>query len=159
MVQYTVTQKGKPQNLQAPKKWYVNAKSTGDVTLRALGKEIAARSTISPADTQAVLVALTEVLTEHLTGSKIVRLGDFGAFQVSISSDGANTAGKFNTSLIKNLKVVFRIGIDIKEILNNLKYKKERVVLGEVTTNLQKEKRGTSFSPYVPNKTTSVVIK
>jgi predicted histone-like DNA-binding protein len=124
MVKYTVTEKGNPQNQQAPKKWYANAKSTGDVTLRALGKEIAARSTVSPADTQAVLVALTEVLTEHLADSKIVRLGDFGAFQVSISSDGAETAEKFNASLIKHPKVVFRAGIDIKEMLNNLKYEK-----------------------------------
>jgi nucleoid DNA-binding protein len=30
------------------------------------------------------LAALTEVLTEHLAEGKIVRLGDFGAFQVSI---------------------------------------------------------------------------
>jgi predicted histone-like DNA-binding protein len=124
MVKYTVTEKGNPQNLQAPKKWYANAKSTGDITLRRLGKEIAARSTVSPADTQAVLVALTEVLTEHLADSKIVRLGDFGAFQVSIGSDGAETAEKFSPSLIKNPKVVFRAGIDIKEMLNNLKYEK-----------------------------------
>ncbi|MDR1347740.1 MAG: HU family DNA-binding protein [Prevotellaceae bacterium] len=124
MVKYTVTEKGNPQNLQASKKWYANAKSSGDITLRKLGKEIAARSTVSPADTQAVLVALTEVLTEHLADSKIVRLGDFGAFQVSISSDGAETAEKFSPSLIKNPKVVFRAGIDIKEMLNNLKYEK-----------------------------------
>jgi predicted histone-like DNA-binding protein len=123
-VKFTVTEKGNPQNAQAPKKWYANAKSTGDVNLRSLGKEIAQRSTVSPADTQAVLVALTEVLVEHLADSKIVRLGDFGAFQISIGSEGAETAAKFNASLIKKSKVVFRAGIDIKEMLNNLKFEK-----------------------------------
>ena len=121
-IQYTVNEKGNPLNPQQPKKWYANAKSSGDVTLRALGKEIAARSTVSPADTQAVLVALTEVLVEHLAEGKIVRLGDFGAFQVSIGSEGAETAEKFHPSMIKNNKVVFRSGIDIKEMQNNLKY-------------------------------------
>jgi predicted histone-like DNA-binding protein len=123
-VKYTVSERGNPLQPQQPKKWYANAKSTGDATLRALGKEIAARSTVSPADTQAVLVALTEVLVQNLAEGKIVRLGDFGAFQVSVSSEGAETEAKFNASLIKGGKVVFRPGIDLKEMLNNLKYEK-----------------------------------
>ena len=123
-VKYTVSEKGNPLQPQAPRKWYANAKSSGDVTLRALGKEIAARSTVSPADTHAVLIALTEVLTEHLSDSKIVRFGDFGAFQVSVSSEGAETEAKFNASMIKNSKVVFRPGIDIRDMLKNLKFEK-----------------------------------
>ena len=123
-VKYTVNEKGNPLNPDQPKKWYANAKSTGDVTLRALGKEIAARSTVSPADTQAVLVALTEVLVEHLADGKIVRFGDFGAFQVSVGSEGAETEAEFNASMIKTKKVAFRPGIDIKEMLNNLKFEK-----------------------------------
>jgi predicted histone-like DNA-binding protein len=123
-VKYTVTEKGNPRELEAPKKWYANAKSSGDMTLRALAKEISARSTVSPADTNAVLIALTELLALHLADSKIVRLGDFGAFQVSISSDGAESAEKFTPSMIKNPKVVFRAGIDLKEMLNNLKFEK-----------------------------------
>jgi predicted histone-like DNA-binding protein len=123
-VKYTVSERGNPLNPAQPKKWYANAKSTGDVTLRALGKEIAQRSTVSPADTQAVLVALTEVLVEHLAEGKIVRLGDFGAFQVNVSSEGAETEPKFNASQIKGSKVVFRPGIDLKEMQNNLKYEK-----------------------------------
>jgi predicted histone-like DNA-binding protein len=85
---------------------------------------MAVKYTVSPADTQAVLVALTEVLTEHLAEGKIVRLGDFGAFQVSVSSEGAETEAKFNASLIKGSKVVFRPGIDLKEMQNNLKFEK-----------------------------------
>ena len=123
-VKYTVSEKGNPLDPKQPKKWYANAKSAGDTTLRTLSKEIAARSTVSPADTQAVLVALTEVLVEHLANGRIVRLGDFGAFQVSVGSTGAETEAKFNTSLIKTKKVAFRPGIDIREMLNNLKFEK-----------------------------------
>ena len=123
-VKYSVTEKGNPLQPEQPKKWYANARSAGDTTLRTLSKEIAARSTVSSADTQAVLVALTEVLVEHLSNGKIVRLGDFGAFQVSIGSAGAETAAKFNASLIKNSKVVFRPGIDLKEMQKNLKFEK-----------------------------------
>jgi len=123
-VKYTVSERGNPLIPTQPKKWYANARSAGDVTLRTLGKEIAARSTVAPADTQAVLVALTEVLVEHLADGEIARLGDFGAFQVVIGSHGAETEDKFNTSLIKGGKVIFRPGIDLREMLNNLKYEK-----------------------------------
>jgi nucleoid DNA-binding protein len=51
-------------------------------------------------------------------------LGDFGAFQVSVSSEGTETEAKFNASLIKGNKVVFRPGTDLKEMQNNLKYEK-----------------------------------
>ena len=123
-IKYTVSEKGNPLNPQQAKKWYANTRNTGDVTVRALGKEIAARSTVSPADTQAVLVALTEVLVEHLAEGKIVRLGDFGSFQVSINSKGAESEAKFNASMITASKVVFRPGIDLKEMQKNLKYEK-----------------------------------
>ena len=123
-IKYTVNGRGNPLNLQQAKKWYANARSTGDVNLRTLGKEIAARSTVSPADTQAVLVALTEVVVEHLADGKIVRLGDFGAFQVNVGSEGAETAEKFHPSMIKTKKVAFRPGIELKEMINNLKFEK-----------------------------------
>ena len=123
-VKYTIIERGNPLQPEQPKKWYAYAKSAGETKLRALCKDIAARSTVSPADTQAVLVALTEVLVENLAEGKIVRLGDFGAFQISISSGGAESEAKFNASLIKGNKVVFRPGIDLKEMQNNLKYEK-----------------------------------
>jgi hypothetical protein len=37
-VKYTVSERGNPLNPSQPKKWYANAKSTGDITLRALIK-------------------------------------------------------------------------------------------------------------------------
>ena len=53
-VKYIVCERENPLKPTEPKKWYANAKSTGDTKLRALSKDIAARSTVSPADTQAV---------------------------------------------------------------------------------------------------------
>ena len=123
-VQYVLAEKGNPIRPEDPKKWYACAKSTGDVTLRALGKEITQRSTVNHADTLAVLEALTQVLSERLAEGKIVRFGDFGSFQVSLGSEGAVAEDKFHFSMIKTKKVVFRPGIDLKEMLNNLKFVK-----------------------------------
>jgi predicted histone-like DNA-binding protein len=123
-VKYSVLEKGNPLKPAEPKKWYASAKSTGDVTLKALGKQITQRSTVNYADTLAVLEGLTQVISEQLAEGKIVRLGDFGSFHIGISSEGAETAEKFSPSQIRSKKIAFRSGADLKELLNNLKFEK-----------------------------------
>ncbi|MDR1652428.1 MAG: hypothetical protein LBS01_02025 [Prevotellaceae bacterium] len=44
----------------------------------------------------------------------------------AISSGGAETEDKFHLSLIKNPKVAFRPGVDLKEMLATLKYEKAK---------------------------------
>jgi predicted histone-like DNA-binding protein len=124
-VTYVLTQKGNPGDPSATKKFYAQAKSREDFTLRKLSKEIAEGSTtVSDSDVLAVLNDLTKVLKRHLSNGEIVRFGDFGSFQVAVTSEGAETAEKFNASLIKGAKVAFRPGIDLKEMLATLKYEK-----------------------------------
>ncbi|MDR2009131.1 MAG: HU family DNA-binding protein [Bacteroidales bacterium] len=123
-IKYVLSEKSNPMDPEQPKKWYAHAKSAGDITLKALGKEITQRSTVNHADTLAVLEALTQLLTEKLAEGKIVRFGDLGSFQISIGSEGAETEENFNSSMIKTKKVSFRPGIDLKEMLNNLKFEK-----------------------------------
>jgi hypothetical protein len=46
-VKYVLVQKGNPQKPEEPKKWYTQAKSDGDVRLKALEKEITQRCTVN----------------------------------------------------------------------------------------------------------------
>jgi hypothetical protein len=46
-VKYVLLEKGNPGKPEEPKKWYAAVKSAGDVSLRAIGKEIAQRSTVN----------------------------------------------------------------------------------------------------------------
>jgi predicted histone-like DNA-binding protein len=122
-VHYVIIERGNPADLNAPKKFYAQAKSNGEITLKKLGKEIAEGSTtVSDTDVLAVLNDLTKVLKRHLDNGEIVRFGDFGTFQITVSSEGAETAEKFHSSLIRNPKVTFRPGVDLKEMLATLKY-------------------------------------
>jgi predicted histone-like DNA-binding protein len=124
-VKYIIVPHGNPGNPEAPKKFYAQAKGDGELTLRKLSKEIAEGSTtVSDTDVLAVLNDLTKILKRHLDNGEIVRFGDFGTFQISLTSDGAETEEKFHPSLIKNPKVTFRPGIDLKEMLATLKYEK-----------------------------------
>ncbi|MDR3308755.1 MAG: HU family DNA-binding protein [Tannerella sp.] len=126
-VGYVLVERGNPGNLEAPKKFYAQAKSKGVLSLRKVSKEIAEGSTtVSDTDVLAVLNDLTKVLRRHLENGEIIHLGDFGTFQISLTSDGSETADKFNQSLIKNPKVAFRPGIDLKDMLATLKYEKAK---------------------------------
>ena len=124
-VKYILVEKGNPSNLSAPKKWHASAKSTGELTFKKLSREIAEGSTtVSDTDVMAVLNDLTKILKRHLENGEIVRFGDFGSFQISIGGDGAETPEKYRPTMIKTKKVIFRPGIDLKEMLNNLKFEK-----------------------------------
>lgn len=125
-IKYVLTEKLNPLRRDEAPKWYASTKSTGDLTIKAIGKEITQRSTVNHADTLAVMEALTQILCERLAEGKIVRFGDFGSFQISIGSEGAESEDKFNQTMIKTKKVLFRPGVDIKEMLNNLKFEKEQ---------------------------------
>ncbi|MDY3337930.1 HU family DNA-binding protein [Riemerella anatipestifer] len=124
-VKFTVIQKGNPSKPEEPKKYYASAKASGEVTFRSLSKEIAQGSTtVSDTDVLAVLNDLTKVLSKHLSDGKIVRFGDFGSFQISISSEGAETEDKVTAAKIKSNKILFRPGIELREMLAVAKYEK-----------------------------------
>ncbi|MDR3286218.1 MAG: HU family DNA-binding protein [Prevotellaceae bacterium] len=124
-VHFVVIERGNPNDPAAPKKFYAQAKGAGELTFKKLSKEIAEGSTtVSDTDVLAVLNDLTKLLKRHLDAGEIVRFGDFGTFQISVSSTGAETEAKFNASHIHSPKVIFRAGVDLKEMLNNLKYTK-----------------------------------
>ncbi|MDR0559826.1 MAG: HU family DNA-binding protein [Prevotellaceae bacterium] len=126
-VSYTLSQKGNPGNPSAPKKFYAQAKASGELTLRKLSREIAESSTtVSDTDVLAVLNDLTKILKRHLENGEIVRFGDFGSFQVALTSEGAETAEQFVTSLIKGGKIIFRPGVDLRDMLATLKYEKTK---------------------------------
>lgn len=124
-VKYIITEKGNPSKPAEPKKFYATAKADGEVTFKKLSKEISNISTtVSDTDVLAVLNVLVKALINHLSEGRIVRFGEFGSFQVSLSSEGAATRKEFNTSLIRNSKITFRPGTNLKEMLATLKYEK-----------------------------------
>ena len=124
-IDYVLVERKNPLKQDDAPKVYAQAKSSGELTFRKLGKEIAEGSTtVSDTDVLAVLNDLIKVMRRHLDNGEIVRFGDFGSFQISISSTGAESAEKFHSSMINSPKVNFRPGIDLKEMLNNLKYTK-----------------------------------
>ena len=124
-VTYVLVERGNPQKPEEVKKFYAQAKASGEVTFKNLSKEIAQGSTtVSDTDVLAVLNDLSKILSRHLAEGRIVRFGDFGAFQIGLSSEGAESADKFTSSLIKGAKITFRPGVDLRDTIATLKYEK-----------------------------------
>ncbi|HAR74107.1 MAG TPA: DNA-binding protein [Flavobacteriaceae bacterium] len=125
-VKYNVIQKAYPGDSGGLKKFYASSVADGEVSLRNLSKEIAQTSSVSESDVYATLIDLAKMLSKHLSDGKIVRLGDFGSFQISISSEGVDTANKVNSASIKSAKILFRPGLDLRDTLATLKYEKKK---------------------------------
>ncbi|MBR4045142.1 MAG: HU family DNA-binding protein, partial [Bacteroidaceae bacterium] len=103
---------------------YGRVQANGDVSIREMSERIQQSCTVHKADVQAVLLALEDVITDALKGGEIVRLGDLGTLQISISSKGAVTEEEYDASLIKKARINFRPGLALAGILTGLTYKK-----------------------------------
>ncbi len=123
-IQYRLMERIKPTDPTAPKKHYAITQSSGEISLRQLADQIAEISTVSSIDTLAVLESLLQVLPRHLLDSKIIRLGDFGSFRLSLSSSGADTAENFTKNMIKGVKLLFRPGKQITDELKQAEFVK-----------------------------------
>ena len=124
-IKYNIIERKNILKPSEPAKFYASAKADGEISFKAVAKEIAAAgSTVSDSDMLAVLNDLNKLLIKHLSEGKIVRFGDFGSFQVSVSSTGAETEAKFTASNITGNKIQFRPGAELKAMLATAKYEK-----------------------------------
>ena len=117
----------KRKNLQdptAPPKNYaiVHAQEVTDID--GLSALISDKSTISRPDVYAVIMALLETIISELQAGRAVKLGKLGSFSISVNSEGIETAEEVTASLIKKARVVYRPGMEIKDMLKVLRYEK-----------------------------------
>jgi predicted histone-like DNA-binding protein len=83
---------------------------------------ISEKCTLTETDVLAVLSALTREMSTHLMDGKIIRFGNFGSFQLSLSSAGVETAAEASRTQVKGARVRFRPGARIQAGLKQLKY-------------------------------------
>ena len=121
---YSVVERKDPQNPEVPGKFYAQAQARGEAGIRELSQRIQQSCTVTRADVMAVLIALEDVVADSLANGEIVRLGELGSLQISLSSEGSMTKEDFHDGLIKKGKIIFRGGQTLVNTLNTLKYQK-----------------------------------
>ena len=125
-VKYKVVEMGNALQPAQPKKFYARQVSNGEINLRALAQEIAAASSLTVGDVHNVLDNLIDMVPKHIADGKIVRLGDFGSFNLAITSNGEASAGQVTVNSIKGNKLTFRPGKAIKNQLAVVTYEKAK---------------------------------
>ncbi len=121
-VRFSVVPKRNPSKSSEPAKYYAQAQGHGDMDFDSICKDVDSRCTATPADVAAVLKALQTTMEVFLGKGEIIRLGDFGCFQIAVSSKGAATKEEFNSSLIKKGRISFRPGKLLTNMLKTLEY-------------------------------------
>ena len=123
-VKYNVVERGNPSNPAAPKKFYPSITSSGRKSLRQLADRIAQISTVSSADTMAVLEALLTIIPEELAAGNIVELGDFGNFWLKSNSEGVDSAEAVRSGQINTVLPRFIPGKEFKKVLDAIEFEK-----------------------------------
>jgi predicted histone-like DNA-binding protein len=123
-VKFNVVERGNPSNPAAPKKFYPSIESSGRKTLRQMAERISQISTVSSADTMAVLEALLTTIPQELASGNIVELGDFGNFWLRGDSEGSETAADVRASSIKGVLPRFNAGKEFKKVLDAIEFEK-----------------------------------
>jgi predicted histone-like DNA-binding protein len=125
-LKYRLIQKINPQNPTLPGKFFAHPVTKGEMSVRQLAKEIADISTVSIVDTIAVIESFIQLIPKHLAEGEIVRLGDFGSFSIKLISEGAEQEEAFKAAMIKNVKIYFRPGKELKRALALTEFEKEQ---------------------------------
>jgi predicted histone-like DNA-binding protein len=123
-VKFNVIERGKPGDLTAPKKFYPSVISTGKIHQRALARQVAEISTVSPADVAGTVEALLSQIPRELANGNIVDLGDFGSFRVRIQTEGSDTTEEATANKIKRVSVRFIPGKEFQQVLNTIEFQK-----------------------------------
>lgn len=104
----------KPGDKDALKKYYAKAQVSGEVSMDEMAEEIAYASSLTDGDVLNVTRALIRQLNKNLAAGKIVRLENFGSFQVQLCSEGSETIKGFTSANITGATIQFRPGRPIK---------------------------------------------
>lgn len=123
-VKFRVIQKKNPQDLLADPKSYAIAVSDGTVDIDRLSILVGDGSTVRQNDIYAVIIGLVNVIQGELSEGRSVNLGKLGTFSIGISSDPSDTEEEVTASNIKNAKVNYRPGKELKNMLKTLSYTK-----------------------------------
>ena len=123
-VKYNVVERGKPGDTVTPKKFYPSVTSSGRRTLRQLANRIAQISTVSTADTMAVIESFLTLIPEELINGNVVELGDFGNFWLKNNAEGTETADRVTAQNITNLLPRFNPGKEFKKALATVDFEK-----------------------------------
>lgn len=104
----------KPGDAQAKKLYYAKAQADGVVTMDDMAEDISYATSLTDGDVLNVLRALIRQMKVNLAAGKIVKMENFGSFQIQVCSKGTETKKEFTAANITAAHIQFRPGKMVK---------------------------------------------
>lgn len=129
-----------PTDKNSEKKVYAVAQQRGTLTLEDLAEHMAEHtSSFSSGEIFGIVTDAVNCLVEHLLNGFAVELGKLGKFSVGLSSQGADDADSFTSSMITNVRMRFTGGKKAKAQLETAQF--EQVATRELQVKSRKDMR------------------
>ena len=107
-VKYSLTlMSTKPEDDTAKKMFYAKAQTDGVVTMDEMAEEISYATSLTDGDVLNVLRALIRQMKVQLAAGKIVKMENFGTFQIQVCSTGTETKKEFTANNITVAHIQF----------------------------------------------------
>lgn len=103
-----------PADPDAPKKWYPVQYTTKLVDESEVAMLMAEETTLNPMEAAMAIRQLRKVVQRLLLDGKSVRLGDWGTFNVTLATEGADTKEELTARHVKRVNINFQSGDDMK---------------------------------------------
>lgn len=103
-------------------KWYAVQKTLKQLTENEVAKRIADETTLNPSEALMAIRQLRKVVQQALLDGQSVRLGDWGSFYAAITSVGAETEKSLTAKSVKQVKINFKPGSELKAAMQTASY-------------------------------------
>lgn len=142
------TQRVKPGTLKenmasAEKKWYPVQHTLQQMDESAVAAEVADETTLNPAEALMAIRQLRKVVLRALMDGKSVKLGDWGSFQVRLSTEGAATKETLTAANVKQVRINFQPGNEMKAALQKATFVWGESIMGSSTSSSGSSDSGT----------------
>ena len=117
-VRYVILPKKDPRNLTAPEKYYLVSKSFAAIDRDFLIKDMVTNTSLTAMEATTGIDYLFQAIPKYLSLGFTVQLGKLGYFMVTLRSEGSDTADEAVVGKIKQKKLRFVCGKDIRKTVN-----------------------------------------
>ena len=123
-IRYVNAQLRNPQDPTAPQKHYLIAKTVGNIDRNYLIKEMVRNTSLTPMEAMTAIDYLFNAIPRLLELGFTVQLGEMGYFMVIIKSEGSDTPDEATPDKIRNMRLKFVPGTNIREQVNRFSVEK-----------------------------------
>ena len=127
-------QRRNPLDEDAPAKWYPVQYTTKLVDETEVAELVADETTLNPMEALMAIRQLRKIVQRLLLDGKSVKLGNWGTFNVTLNTEGADTKEELTANNVKRVNINFQAGDDLKNAMQKADFVWLNKIAGTETT-------------------------